>query len=190
MSSHERNLPMSSHELKTWSGYYNLVVSGAKTFEVRRDDRGFKIGDILRLKEYMPSETKYTGRHTDVEVTYILTGGQFGIERGYVVMGFRILHIYDVNNKSADSKYSLGDGRDKNSSLQKSCDICIKYDFPGACTGCQEFSNYLYKYEKTDPSKLKSCLECTEYEIKDYTLSICEKCKNWSNYQPKTKENT
>ncbi len=68
-------------------------MSGEKTFEVRRDDRGFQIGDILRLKEYIADENKYTTRYIDAEVTYILYGGQFGIETGYVVMGLKILHI-------------------------------------------------------------------------------------------------
>lgn len=43
------------HELKTWPIHYRAVVSGHKTFEVRRNDRGFQVGDVLRLQEYSPS---------------------------------------------------------------------------------------------------------------------------------------
>ena len=84
---------MKEHELKTLSNYWDAVASGDKTFEVRRDDRGFQKGDILKLK-------KWNGKYYELEgdrfsailtlrkrITYVLTGGQFGIEPGYVVLG-------------------------------------------------------------------------------------------------------
>lgn len=40
------------HELKIWPPYYREVVNGVKTFEVRKYDRDFRVGDILILKEY------------------------------------------------------------------------------------------------------------------------------------------
>lgn len=75
------------HELKTWPEFFEAVLNGNKTFEVRRDDRGFSVGDILHLKEYDISLNRYTGRELAKTVTYILRGGKFGIEVGYVVMG-------------------------------------------------------------------------------------------------------
>lgn len=88
---------VSVHELKTLAPYWDAVASGAKTFEVRRDDRGFQKGDILKLHRLCPD----TNRHYDTDpaagrfsrrtitkhITYILTGGQLGIEPGYVVLG-------------------------------------------------------------------------------------------------------
>ena len=41
---------MTEHVLKTWTTYFNAVVSGGKNFEVRKDDRGFQKGDILCLQ--------------------------------------------------------------------------------------------------------------------------------------------
>jgi hypothetical protein len=85
------------HELKTLPQYWDAIASGAKTFEVRRDDRGFQRGDFLRLlkmrKRQLGSyeveyDTKGEPRYTLVRrITYVLTGGQFGIEPGYVVLG-------------------------------------------------------------------------------------------------------
>ena len=82
------------HELKTWPKYYKEVINGNKNFEVRKDDRNFKEGDILKLQEYrthgygdIPSG--YTGRSTSRKVTYILQGGAFGVEKGFVVLGLR-----------------------------------------------------------------------------------------------------
>lgn len=75
-----------THELKTWPGYFEEIFMGHKTFEIRKNDRDFKKGDILILKEYIPSTKEYTGRQMARNVLYLLDGGVFGIEEGYVVM--------------------------------------------------------------------------------------------------------
>jgi hypothetical protein len=75
------------HELKTWSIYFDAVARGDKTFEVRRDDRGFQKGDILVLRRFDSRYFCFTGERLRKRISYILTGGQFGIEPGYVVMG-------------------------------------------------------------------------------------------------------
>lgn len=74
------------HELKTWKEYYNEVFMCHKTFEVRKNDRDFKKGDILTLREWDNDKQEYTGRMLSRRVVYILHGGQFGIEEGFVVM--------------------------------------------------------------------------------------------------------
>lgn len=61
---------MTTHELKTWPEYFGPIANGYKTFEVRRDDRGFEVGDHLRLREW--NDGWYTTREMTVEVTYIL----------------------------------------------------------------------------------------------------------------------
>lgn len=77
---------MAVHELKTWPEYFQQIRHGHKTFEVRRDDRGFEVGDTLLLREYNPDLGRYTNRSAVRTVTSILRGGQFGIEPGFVVM--------------------------------------------------------------------------------------------------------
>lgn len=85
------------HRLKTWPSYFDAMKRGEKTFEVRRDDRGFQKGDILVLQRTQeenvfavdwvygsdPLRAKQEMRR---RVVYVLTGGRFGIEPGYVVM--------------------------------------------------------------------------------------------------------
>lgn len=80
------------HSLKTWVPYFEAVTSGAKPFEVRRDDRGFQRGDFVRLVEVSRPEDGLipTGRAAQYEITYVLTGGQLGIEPGYVVLGLGV----------------------------------------------------------------------------------------------------
>lgn len=89
---------MQEHILKCLPTYYDAIERGEKPFEVRRDDRGFQKGDVLvlqRLCQDRPFYVEYD-HHGKVKhemrrkVTYVLTGGQFGIEPGYVVMGLDI----------------------------------------------------------------------------------------------------
>lgn len=75
-----------THELKTWPEFYQAISTNAKTVEIRKNDRPFMVGDILKLEEFDPSEQRYTGRSCERFVTHIVEGGQFGIERGYIAM--------------------------------------------------------------------------------------------------------
>lgn len=38
------------HSLKIEKQYYDDILHNEKRFEIRRNDRGFKVGDILELK--------------------------------------------------------------------------------------------------------------------------------------------
>jgi hypothetical protein len=80
---------MKTHRLKTWPEVYEAILTRAKTFDVRRDDRGFAVGDQLVLREWRPDTGEYTGRSITVLVTYLLAGGQFGVAPGYVCMSIR-----------------------------------------------------------------------------------------------------
>lgn len=78
------------HELKCWPAYYKDVALGIKPFEVRKDDRDFHTGDTLWLREFEPRGRNYTGESLHARVTYVLPGGEFGIEDGFVVLGIEI----------------------------------------------------------------------------------------------------
>ncbi len=77
------------HVLKTWPPFFQHVASGVKPFEVRKDDRSFAVGDVLHLREWDPYTSAYTDRFDERTVTYVLRGGEFGIEAGYVVLGLK-----------------------------------------------------------------------------------------------------
>ena len=76
------------HQLKTLSPYFAAVKSGAKTFEVRKFDRDFKIGDYLDLVRYDPHTDTFYERVTK-RITYMLT------DKPYVPDGFVILGMVD-----------------------------------------------------------------------------------------------
>ena len=91
---------MAEHELKSWPEFFNSVMDGSKTFEIRNNDRHFQVGDRLILKEFEPCKRcngtgwkrwdawdsgqcscdkpygKFTGRWVLVQVRYITDFGQ------------------------------------------------------------------------------------------------------------------
>ena len=90
------------HELKTWPLYFNAVARGDKTFEIRKDDRPFMIGDELVLKEFNAVLKKYTGSpDLRFKVTYILAREPF-VPRGYVCMA-----IKPIVERERESKQSF-----------------------------------------------------------------------------------
>ncbi|HEY2763338.1 MAG TPA: ASCH/PUA domain-containing protein [Pseudonocardiaceae bacterium] len=77
---------MAEHELKTWPEYFQAIKRGDKTFELRRNDRDFQVGDILRLSEWEPTTGTYSGSELLVRVTHLMVGGVFGLEPGFVAL--------------------------------------------------------------------------------------------------------
>lgn len=77
---------MKEHNLKTHPEYFRDVIRGFKSFEVRKNDRDFQLGDRLLLKEFEPKSKSYTGKEFLFKITYILDGGGFGIKKGFCVM--------------------------------------------------------------------------------------------------------
>jgi ASC-1-like (ASCH) protein len=77
-----------THELKTLPQYFEEVWKGNKTFEVRKNDRNFKVGDEVLLKEYLPFDDEYTGRKVLGMITYILQNFE-ALDGEYVVFAFK-----------------------------------------------------------------------------------------------------
>ena len=75
------------HYLKTLTNFYQDIESGKKNFEVRFNDRDFKVYDMLYLQEFIPPST-YTGREIRKEVTYVLDNPDY-CKEGYVVLGLK-----------------------------------------------------------------------------------------------------
>ena len=73
------------HELKIWPGYFEDIVTGKKTFEVRRADRPFVEGDLLALNEWNPKTEGYTGASVLVKVIYIWRDPIY-VREGFVIM--------------------------------------------------------------------------------------------------------
>lgn len=85
------------HELKTDPNVFECVYSGEKTWEIRRHDRNFCVGDVLQLRETKSTGDEmrsgapliYTGRELWAEVTYILLGPIYGLADGWCIMSIK-----------------------------------------------------------------------------------------------------
>ena len=84
---------MKTHELKCWPEFFEPVSDGSKTFELRKNDRHFAIGDVLHLREWDDHIESYTGRECRRKITYMLEGvgggcipPYLGLMRGYVIL--------------------------------------------------------------------------------------------------------
>jgi ASC-1-like (ASCH) protein len=59
------------HEKKIWPEYFQKILDGKKTYELRLADWECNEGDILVLQEWDPKIKKFTGRTVEKEVVYI-----------------------------------------------------------------------------------------------------------------------
>lgn len=90
------------HELKCWPEYFQPILTGEKTAELRKNDRHFGVGDVLYLREWEPTFMTeagvYTGRSCRRRITHVLHGvgtvGAIpplkGLCANYVMLSLRI----------------------------------------------------------------------------------------------------
>ena len=81
-----------THEVKCWPPYFEDIRSQRKTFELRLDDRQYKVGDILLLREWEPDDADgYTGAEIRRRIIYI----QHGIGPGAIepLKGLHMLYV-------------------------------------------------------------------------------------------------
>lgn len=78
---------MVEHHLKLYPEYFAPVYMCLKTFEIRKNDRDYKVGDYLVFREWCDVTKRYiTNDFFTVEVTYITDYEQ---KPGYIVMSIR-----------------------------------------------------------------------------------------------------
>lgn len=75
------------HEIKIAAMYYEDVVSGKKSFELRKNDRGYKQGDKLIMLEF--KDGKHTGRIVNADIVYMLED-YTGLAEGYCILGIQV----------------------------------------------------------------------------------------------------
>jgi hypothetical protein len=112
---------MTHHVLKAHPPMFWALKDGTKNFEVRKDDRAYQTGDTVEIKYYEPlvapappsqfmpapwesdidRTPKSVQRRNDESmhrtpyygtITFVLRGGQYGVEDGYVVLALKELH--------------------------------------------------------------------------------------------------
>lgn len=88
------------HQLKIMPEYFEAVISGKKTFELRVNDRDYKAGDYLALNEYDQENKAYTRRSCLVYVDYIMdqntAAGVPALKDNIVVMSIKPVKLKTV----------------------------------------------------------------------------------------------
>jgi hypothetical protein len=78
-----------THRLKTWPVFFRDVIDGKKDFELRKDDRDFRVGDWILLEEFDPIREQYTGRVLTKRIKHVVRDvPRFGLLEGYAILGF------------------------------------------------------------------------------------------------------
>lgn len=73
-----------THKLKILPEFFKAAARGVKHFEIRKNDRDYKVGDQIELKEH--DGEMFTGNVIKGEITYIT---DFEQQEGYIVFGFK-----------------------------------------------------------------------------------------------------
>ena len=77
------------HQIRLGASFFEDACSNIKSFELRKNDRGYKKGDILELMEF--ADGRNTGRMVRKLVTYILED-YTGLEDGFCIMATSLVN--------------------------------------------------------------------------------------------------
>ena len=75
------------HALKIRCDYFDSVLSGEKTFEIRENDRDYRVGNMLALNE-INGHGEYTGRSALVYIRYIFQDSEY-LKENYVAISIK-----------------------------------------------------------------------------------------------------
>lgn len=90
-----------THEVKLAASWWADVTSGKKRFELRKNDRGYKVGDKLLMQEY--KDGVYTGRSILADITYMLEE-YTGLTEGYAILGTELVKVSETDTAKAESE--------------------------------------------------------------------------------------
>ena len=102
---------MQLHNLKIKYEYLVAVTAGIKTFELRKNDRNYQVGDLIQFTVIDRPTTKFKGitptlndlslaiySETLYRITYILENvPEYGLDKDYCILGIKKLEIKEDN---------------------------------------------------------------------------------------------
>lgn len=81
-----------THAVKTWKQYFEPQENGEKMFELRKDDRPYKVGDYFLSQEFDHEKNEYTGMESKYIISYILRDAEFfGLKSGYCILQLKTI---------------------------------------------------------------------------------------------------
>lgn len=168
------------HELKTDPAVFDAVEAGLMTVNIRKDDRGYRVGDVLCLRKtlYTGAEMAagkllhYVDGELDVMVSHILRGPIYGLQEGWVLLSIQRIDIAHRSGENIDRKYTITASNPCSGSIHTEQDSVLflakdKAFLEGALPGyrakCVEFG--------TNPAHIESIDLLTE-RIRTYQAKI------------------
>ena len=99
---------MTLHELKILHGYLIDVSIGKKTFELRKNDRDYQVGDLIRFIDIREDDSTAKNQiepnideNTLYRITYVLKDVEkYGLDRDYCILAIKKLNIKEVYDES------------------------------------------------------------------------------------------
>ena len=80
---HKVDANVATHVLKTLPKFFDKVAEGTKTAELRKNDRGFKVGDYVKL---IRSDGSDKPASITRRISHIVEGGQYGLAPDYCML--------------------------------------------------------------------------------------------------------
>lgn len=75
------------HYIKCETEYFQAIERGEKKFELRKNDRNYKVYDMLYLEETVNGVK--TGRKLPAfEIQYVFYGGKYGLNKDYCIINW------------------------------------------------------------------------------------------------------
>ena len=92
---------MKLHELKIKYEYLVEIARGAKTFELRKNDRDYQVGDLIHFVDIKDTKQNdkcdcdiYIDNNDLYKITYILKDvPQYGLDKDYCILAIKKLEI-------------------------------------------------------------------------------------------------
>ena len=99
---------MTLHELKILHEYLIDVSIGKKTFELRKNDRDYQVGDLIRFIDVQEDDSTSKSQiepnideNTLYRITYVLKDVEkYGLDKDYCILAIKKLNIKEVYDES------------------------------------------------------------------------------------------
>ena len=99
---------MKLHELKILHEYLVDVDLGKKTFELRKNDRDYQVGDLIRFIDIREDDSTAKNQiepnideNTLYRITYVLKDVEkYGLDKDYCILAIKKLNIKEVYDES------------------------------------------------------------------------------------------
>lgn len=81
---------MAEHKLKIQKQYWDKVRNGLKTFEIRKNDRNYQVGDLIHFIPISDNSNMIIPHNQNTYIiTYVFNGGEYGLSSDYCIFGIR-----------------------------------------------------------------------------------------------------